>query len=217
MTEAAGEMGAGGAGTSRPVSMPLVLGIAFLPGIFTWFLLREGYGTRARALGLGWVALHLLLFLALDPGPWNETRDTEQVALQDAAAPARDTAAALTQSTDKAGKQPALPGNPGCTRTDETPGWEAIEVNAILTADRYAVANNPRAAFADAKARIFWNPDEDHPEDLTKGSYSLILTNDQVALAELLPLFDFCTPATELDPEGELWKVNLAKLNGKVF
>lgn len=41
----------------RKVSFPLIVGIVIMPYIFAWFLLRKGYSTTARALGLGWLAI----------------------------------------------------------------------------------------------------------------------------------------------------------------
>lgn len=41
----------------RKVSLLLVVGIFFIPYIFGWFLLRDGHSTKARVLGLGWMAI----------------------------------------------------------------------------------------------------------------------------------------------------------------
>ena len=52
--------------TPRPsqkeeVSLPLAVGIIFVPFIFAWFTLREGYSSRARVVSLGWCALALII------------------------------------------------------------------------------------------------------------------------------------------------------------
>lgn len=54
-------------GPARKVGLPLALGIALLPGIFVWFLLRQGHSTIARAAGFGWTASLVILFVIL-PG-----------------------------------------------------------------------------------------------------------------------------------------------------
>lgn len=59
------------ADSDRKVSVPLAIGIAFLPGLFVWFLLRAGHSTRARAVGFGWAGLLILLtaFVLQVPNP----------------------------------------------------------------------------------------------------------------------------------------------------
>lgn len=42
-------------GQSRAVSVPLLLGIFFLPFIFSWFLLQKGYSQVARVAGFAWL------------------------------------------------------------------------------------------------------------------------------------------------------------------
>lgn len=49
--------------STRKISVPLLIGIIFLPFIFSWFLLREGYSTVARVVALGWAAIALLALL----------------------------------------------------------------------------------------------------------------------------------------------------------
>jgi hypothetical protein len=46
---------------SRNVGPLLGVGILFLPPIFAWCLLRSGYTTLSRVLGLGWLGLFLLI------------------------------------------------------------------------------------------------------------------------------------------------------------
>ena len=45
----------------REVSALLIIGIFVMPYIFAWFLLREGYSKRSRLIGLGWMAIVLLV------------------------------------------------------------------------------------------------------------------------------------------------------------
>lgn len=60
MTQA-GSSTAGEQDASQKVSLPLAAGIAVLPGIFVWFLLRKGHSTIARAIGFGWTVSLLLV------------------------------------------------------------------------------------------------------------------------------------------------------------
>jgi hypothetical protein len=45
---------------TRKVSVLLALGILVLPGIFIWFVLRNGYSVRARVLAIGWISVIFL-------------------------------------------------------------------------------------------------------------------------------------------------------------
>lgn len=67
--EAAGEV-------SRKVGLLLGVGIALLPGLFVWLLLRKGHTTRARAIGFGWAAFALIASMTLpkvDPAPASQS------------------------------------------------------------------------------------------------------------------------------------------------
>lgn len=48
------------AGGQRKVSLLLGFGIFFLPFIFAWFTLQQGYSTVARAVSFIWLALYVL-------------------------------------------------------------------------------------------------------------------------------------------------------------
>lgn len=194
---------------TRRVSIGLGVGIALAPFIFAWFLLRDGYSTLARSLGLGWLGFFALGYVASLAEP------EEEIAADHKLAEAEATATPLPTGKSAAARSPRpgrLPGEPDCTLTSETPGWDLVKTNAILTAERYALAHKSKAAFGNADGKPFFQIDGAY-----KGQYTLIMSNDQVALAQLVPLFDFCTPADRLDPEGKLWKVVLAKLNGEPF
>lgn len=52
----------------RKVGVPLIVGIVFLPLLFSWFLLRPGYSKRARLVAFGWL-FTLFLFWLLSDGP----------------------------------------------------------------------------------------------------------------------------------------------------
>ena len=41
----------------RKVEIPLAIAIFFIPYIFAWLLLRPGYSTKVRVIGLGWAVL----------------------------------------------------------------------------------------------------------------------------------------------------------------
>lgn len=48
----------------RKVSIPLIVGIIMIPFIASWFTLRKGYSTTARAVSLGWMVLALVIGLS---------------------------------------------------------------------------------------------------------------------------------------------------------
>lgn len=48
----------------REVNVYLAGAIVVFPHIFSWFLLRKGYSTKARMLSFGWMAIWLLVFNA---------------------------------------------------------------------------------------------------------------------------------------------------------
>lgn len=48
----------------RKVSIPLIVGIIMMPFIASWFTLRKGYSTTARAVSLGWMVLALVIGLS---------------------------------------------------------------------------------------------------------------------------------------------------------
>jgi hypothetical protein len=47
------------------VSVPLLLGIFFLPIVFAWFLLQKGYSTLARVAGFAWLFFVAFLVFGL--------------------------------------------------------------------------------------------------------------------------------------------------------
>ncbi|WP_421534524.1 OB-fold protein [Pseudomonas marginalis] len=49
---------------TKSVGFGFALGIFFLPWIFSWFLLGRGYSSKARVIGIGWLALSAYLFFA---------------------------------------------------------------------------------------------------------------------------------------------------------
>lgn len=95
--------------------------------------------------------------------------------------------------------------------------WEYLVNNAWRTADAYASERNLNAAFFPAK------PAEVEVEFLKQvagehqGRYLLKLVSKSAgntSFAMLLPLFDEFAPSDDLDDEGRLWKVVVAKFNG---
>lgn len=54
---------------SRQLSPPLVIGIMMLPIVFAWFVLRDGYSARARAISIGWALLSLLIWVVVQLPP----------------------------------------------------------------------------------------------------------------------------------------------------
>ncbi|MFD2178888.1 hypothetical protein [Veronia pacifica] len=53
---------------NRKVSFFLQVGIFFLPMVFSWFLLRNGYSKRARAIAFSWLAFTLMVGLLGNEG-----------------------------------------------------------------------------------------------------------------------------------------------------
>ena len=52
-------------GQNRPVSVPLLLGIFFLPFIFAWFLLQKGYSQVSRVAGFAWMIFVVFVMVGL--------------------------------------------------------------------------------------------------------------------------------------------------------
>ncbi|API59463.1 hypothetical protein BSL82_09195 [Tardibacter chloracetimidivorans] len=82
------------AGAKRTVGLPLTAGIALLPVVFAWFLLRQGHSTTARLIGFGWAFVWGLAYassLNNTPTPGSEpnavTRSVTREPLTAAAAP----------------------------------------------------------------------------------------------------------------------------------
>lgn len=48
--------------SSRKVSILLGIGILFVPFIFSWFTLRKGHTTKAKAIAFGWFFIALLIY-----------------------------------------------------------------------------------------------------------------------------------------------------------
>lgn len=85
---------------TRKISVPLLIGIIFLPFIFSWFLLREGYSTVARVVALGWAAIALLAMLT---SSGDETQPAEAVETVAIAAENTDTS---MQAAEKPAEEP---------------------------------------------------------------------------------------------------------------
>lgn len=47
----------------RKVSILLGLGIFFIPYIFAWFTLKQGYSSNSRVLSFGWLALTVVVWV----------------------------------------------------------------------------------------------------------------------------------------------------------
>lgn len=54
---------------TRKVGPGLLLGLALVPIVFTWFLLRPGYTMLARVSGFAWLALSISLAAMVDEIP----------------------------------------------------------------------------------------------------------------------------------------------------
>ncbi len=47
----------------RKVSILLAIGIIFMPYLFAWFTLKNGYSSNARILSFGWLALMVIVWV----------------------------------------------------------------------------------------------------------------------------------------------------------
>lgn len=95
--------------------------------------------------------------------------------------------------------------------------WQYVVNNGIRTADEYSVKNNPAATFIsnDVQANLVKQYGGKY-----EGEYLLTVINDNegsVSYAQLRPLFDINETSSELDDEGQLWEVTVAKFNGQEF
>ncbi|MEQ8967344.1 MAG: hypothetical protein RID91_16140 [Azospirillaceae bacterium] len=99
---------------------------------------------------------------------------------------------------------------------DQYEYWQWIENNAVRTADEYAMARNPSAAFVDPKIDASFQVAGDHA-----GEYLVMLVEDGAfgtAFAMLKPNFDFCGDPARLDASrSDLFEVVVAKLDGREF
>lgn len=79
---------------NRKVSLPLLLGICFLPLVFSWLLLEKGYSKSARLGGFGWLALSSIwMALLVQPPPANQQHEpAAQVAVTKPVAPTAEIA-----------------------------------------------------------------------------------------------------------------------------
>lgn len=100
------------AATTRKVSIPLGIGIALCPPIFSWFTLRNGYSSVARIVAFGWFAF--VVFSA--------SRNSHQHQVSAQASPPATTTSAPTP-------QPAAP--------RPAPSETAMRVNAIALWQQY--------------------------------------------------------------------------------
>ncbi|WP_299008979.1 zinc ribbon domain-containing protein [uncultured Shewanella sp.] len=55
--------------SERKISLPLLLGIIFIPYLFTWFILRKGYKLTSQAIALAWLTfmIYCLAIAFYDP------------------------------------------------------------------------------------------------------------------------------------------------------
>lgn len=61
----------------KKVSLLLAVGIVFMPYIFSWFLLKDGYSKKARTWGLGWAAIIILMYFSGERNSIGSKKQTE--------------------------------------------------------------------------------------------------------------------------------------------
>jgi hypothetical protein len=85
----------------------------------------------------------------------------------------------------------------------------------LRTADEYAVNHNSNAVFIGPNVKIDFIKQYDGE---FKGRHLLEIINqygDSTSFAMLLPLFDENASSESLSDEGKLWKIIIAKYNGR--
>jgi uncharacterized protein YjbI with pentapeptide repeats len=96
--------------------------------------------------------------------------------------------------------------------------WPYVVNNAIRTSDEYATERNPVATFIGRNLQVEFIRQLGGEYE---GRYVLQIVNCPigagVSFARLLPLFDEYVSSEELDDEGRLWQVILAKFDGREF
>lgn len=58
------------------------MGVLFIPYIFVWFLLKQGYSTKARAIGFSWAASIMAIMLFSSAGTYDSTGGTARPAVE---------------------------------------------------------------------------------------------------------------------------------------
>ncbi len=99
--------------------------------------------------------------------------------------------------------------------------WDDVITNGLLVADKYAMANNSSAVFAMNSPST--NLDKQYGGEY-EGQYFLTVVNDSggnTSYAQLQPLFDINRSSdileNQLNNDIPLWKVVIAKYNGREF
>lgn len=99
--------------------------------------------------------------------------------------------------------------------------WDDVVTNGLLVADKYAMDNNSSAVFAMSNPST--NLDKQYGGEY-EGQYFLTVVNDNggnTSYAQLQPLFDINQSSDNLEDQlnndTPLWKVVLAKYNGREF
>lgn len=85
---------------TRRVSVPLMIGIAFLPIVFVWFLLRKGHSVFARAVGFGWLGVLVIIAATTDhKTPASGTTSGQSTAANGSTSQATESAASSSGPT----------------------------------------------------------------------------------------------------------------------
>lgn len=99
--------------------------------------------------------------------------------------------------------------------------WDDVITNGLIVADKYAMASNSSAVFAMNSQST--NLDKQYDGEY-EGQYFLTIVNDSggnTSYAQLQPLFDINESSDiledQLNNDIPLWKVIIAKYNGREF
>ncbi|MBX3299580.1 MAG: hypothetical protein KF736_08970 [Acidobacteria bacterium] len=106
-----------GNNATQTVSPLLGVGIFFMPYIFGWFTLRNGYSTQARVISLGWAGFVILvnvIAIATNPSPSNNTSSSSssnvnatQINMQNVANAATNSVTTNANKTDSSTTKPS--------------------------------------------------------------------------------------------------------------
>jgi len=126
----------------RRVGWKLLLGIVFIPFIFVWFLLRDGYSPTARKWGFGYAGLALVV------GMLPTIMGTDAPALRSTPAPLISSESGNASVASNQGNAPAAPpaAKEAETTTPDGPDLEALE--------------------KDMRRELIWNPEKFLPVKL---------------------------------------------------
>lgn len=186
-------------------------------GLGWWWVARlwkkRGNGPAVQH-GAGLLTFVVLAGLVLAAPAEVDTANTTDDKLPTSSPAASSTDTSVNGPPERHSPSNNSPAGPVSTHS---PKWQYIVNNALRTVDEHAMEREPRAAFVGPGVRTEFIKQLGGEHE---GRYLLKVLNDQpgqVSLAMLLPLFDEYSPSDDLDDGAVLWRVVVAKFNGRDF